>query len=78
MSEWQPARWRLVHQRPLLSDDDRRMWERKLYHIRPSDHGPHPGSMSYGASVSECNATRFFIVKELCGWLMCEHEVLTD
>jgi hypothetical protein len=76
MSEWQPARWRQVHDRPLLSLAERRKYERLLYHIRPTSLIVKSGP--YGVSMKDCGAEQFYEVKEWPGYFMCECEVLTD
>ena len=76
MSEWQPARWKAFHSRPQLSDADRRKWESLVVKVRPINARPTQGT--YGAKMSDCNATKFYEVQGCEIWLICEHEILTD
>lgn len=74
--DWQPARWRMIHSRPLLSVPEREKWESHKWEVRPTNECPTHGT--FGARMSDCNASQFYEVKGWGRWLMCEHEILTD
>jgi hypothetical protein len=78
MSEWQPARFRRVHDRRLLAK-----WKpsgaqeiKEVIHVRETS-WIHPITRGYFQTLG-CSGERFYDCLEYPHHVWCEHEILTD
>jgi hypothetical protein len=73
--EWQRARWKLVHERPWMTEQKRKELEACIWHVRP-----YIVKDGVDFTYATCDGQRFYRVLEWgeTGGLMCEHECLTD
>jgi hypothetical protein len=79
VSEWQPAIYRRVHERPTVipwphsGAPSSEQMDGKLIHVRES---PYANIESW--RIMGCDSGKFSSVQEFPGVAVCEHEILTD
>jgi len=72
--EWQPARFVQVHNDEFVDRENENIAKTRTIHLRPALRS----ELDFSTNPSECDAERFFWVKEMPGCYVCEHEIVTD